>query len=120
MTISLVQILLITFLTFALSRVFLRFRGGSVSMTGFIFWSLLFILAIIAVIKPDLTTRLAKSAGIGRGVDAVVYSSIVLLFYLVFRIHIFLEDIKNDITSLVRKMALKELKKRNGQRTTKD
>lgn len=117
---SIVQIILLLFLGFALSRVILRFKDGAVSNIGFIFWCGLFILAGIAVIIPSLTSQIAKAAGIGRGVDAVVYSSIVLLFYLVFRIHIFLEDIKHDITTLVRKMALKEIKKKYAKKTTKN
>lgn len=118
--ISFIQLVLIIFLIFALSRVVLRFKGGVVSITGFIFWCSLFISAIAVVLIPDITSKIAHAAGIGRGVDAVVYTSIVLLFYLVFRIHIYLEDIKNDITSLVSKMALEEEKKRNEKNPTKD
>lgn len=118
MTISFIQILLLIFLLFALSRVVLRFKDGIVSITGFIFWSFLFLIAIIAVIVPDITSNVARASGIGRGVDAVVYSSIVLLFYLVFRIYIFLEDIKNDITKIVKELALKEHK--NDKKTSKD
>lgn len=117
---SLTQIFLILFLLFALSRVFLRFRGGSVSITGFIFWVTVFILAITAVVFPNLTSKIAKATGIGRGVDTVVYASIVLLFYLVFRIHIFLEDLKNDITAIVKKLALKEIKGKNAKKISKD
>lgn len=117
---TLTQIILVLFLLFALSRVLLRFKGGALHIAGFVFWSGLFGLAIIAVLFPKLTGELAKAAGIGRGVDAVIYSSLVLLFYLIFRLHIFLEDIKDEITTIVRKLAMQELEKNNAKKSSKD
>lgn len=110
---TLTQIILIAFLLFALSRVVLRFQGGSLSKIGFFFWSGIFLFAILTVILPDLSSRFANLLGIGRGVDAVVYSSIALLFYLVFRLHIFIEDLKHQLTTLIKKLALKEFEKDN-------
>lgn len=117
---TLTQIVLLLFLIFALSRVLLRFKGGAIQITGFIFWSGLFGFAIIAVLFPRLTSEFARAAGIGRGVDAVIYSSLVLLFYLIFRLHIFLEDIKEEITTIVRKLAMQELEKNNAKKSSKD
>lgn len=117
---TLTQIVLLIFLLFAISRVILRFRGGALSVRGFVFWSGLFGLAIVAVFFPGLTGELAKAAGIGRGVDAVIYASLVLLFYLIFRLHIFIEDIKNEITTLVRKLAMEEMDNKNAPKTSKN
>jgi len=64
--------------------------------------------AIVVVLFPSLSGAVAKFMGIGRGVDAIVYTSITLLFYLVFRLYVYLEDIRHEITDLVRKLALKE------------
>ena len=103
-----VQIVLTIFLFFALSRVVLRFRGGQIKFTEFGFWGFLFTTAIIVILFPSETTKLANNLGIGRGVDLVVYASIVTLFYLVFRIYVMMEDIRHEITELVRKIALKK------------
>ncbi len=118
--ITLTQIVLVSFLLFAISRVFLRFKGGALTIRGFIFWCGLFGFAIIAVLFPKLTGEFAKAVGIGRGVDAVIYSSLVLIFYLIFRLHIFIEDIKHEITTLVRKLAIQDEEKKNAQKTSKD
>lgn len=107
MQISLTQILLITFLLFALSRVILRFIGGSLSFFGLLFWSALFGSSIFTVIFPSITGNIANAFGVGRGVDAVIYASITLLFYLVFRLYIYLEDIRQEITQLIQKLALR-------------
>lgn len=119
MLLSLTQFILLIFLLFALSRVFLRFRDSSISLFGFIFWSALFCFAIVTVLIPDLSSYVAKVIGIGRGVDAVVYVSIVMLFYLIFRLHVFIEDLRHEISDLISKLALKEHNQRD-DKTTKN
>lgn len=109
---TLVQIGLLIFLFFALSRVILRFRSGQIKITEFGFWGALFSTAIVVILYPTETTQLANNLGIGRGVDLVVYLSVVTLFYLVFRIYVMLEDLRHEITELVRKLALEKTRKR--------
>ncbi len=77
-------------------------------MRSFIFWSGVFFTAVIGILNPSLTSKLAFFFGIGRGADIVVYLSIALLFYLVFRLSIALEDVRHEITELVRKLTLSE------------
>lgn len=117
---TITQIVLSLFLFFALTRVYLRFKGGDVSVIGFIFWTFLFASAIIIVIFPPFSAQVAKFMGIGRGVDAIVYTSIVLLFYLVFRLYIYLQDIRQEITELVQRLALKENIKNNEKKSSKN
>ena len=117
---TLIQILLILFLLFALSRVYLRYKSMEISSSSLIFWGGVFTFAIIIVSLPSLTTRLAQVLRIGRGVDVVVYASIVLLFYLIFRLYIYLQEIRNDITDLVREISLKNKKEKNGKSSTQD
>jgi hypothetical protein len=118
MTITITQIFLALFLIFALSRVILRFRGGDLSVFSFSFWFCLFGFATIVILFPGVTGGFARMFGVGRGADIVVYISVAVLFYLVFRIYIYLEDIKHDITEIVQKIAMKDLKEKNGKKTT--
>lgn len=101
-----IQLVAIVFLIFAFSRVWLRAREGSIGWGMFLFWILIWILVLVAVIKPELTTQLAKRLGIGRGVDVVLYISIVLLFYLNFRSNVMIENLRHEITRLTRIIAL--------------
>lgn len=103
-----VQIVFGAFLLFAVSRVLLRLKDGTLSLKNFIFWASLFVIALIGVIRPELTTLVAQKLGINRGSDVVVYASILLLFYLIFRTNILLENLRHDLTELVRKLALKK------------
>lgn len=107
---ALIQIILIIFSLFALSRVILRFRSGQIRGMEFVFWSALFSIAIIGTVLPGELSRLAALLGIGRGVDLITYASIAILFYLVFRLYVFLEDIRHEITQVIRLTALKEKK----------
>lgn len=103
-----IQIILIIFSLFALSRVFLRFKGGQIRAMEFVFWTTVFSVAIVGVSLPGEISKLAALLGVGRGVDLIIYASIAVLFYLVFRLYVFLEDVRHEITEVVRRIALKK------------
>lgn len=105
------QILLVLFLLFALSRVVLRYYDRQLKKKEFIFWAILFSAAVLGVIFPIATTEIAKFLGIGRGVDLITYAAIVVLSYLMFRAYVYIEDLRHEITKLVRKIALETEKK---------
>lgn len=104
----LIQVLLSIFLLFALSRVMLRFWDKQISPKEFFFWAIVFAAAILITFFPNKTSDLANFLGIGRGADLITYASIAILFYLVFRIYVYLEDLRHQITEVVRKIALKD------------
>ena len=106
-----IQLLLLLFLLFAFTRVILRYRDGSIPSGMFLFWVAVWLLATVSIIKPDFTTYLAKAAGIGRGADAVIYASLIIAFYLIFRLSVSIENLRHDITQVIREIALKDKKK---------
>ncbi len=108
----LIQILLIVFLLFATSRALLQLRQKNLTVGSFLFWGTIFIAAIIGVLNPKVTSYVANALGIGRGADVVVYFSIVILFYLIFRLTIALEEIRYEITDIIREIALKDVKRK--------
>lgn len=113
---TLLQIIAALFAIFALSRAYLRFKERKLSSFAFIFWFGVWIAGMILVFVPQLTTEVAKMLGIGRGADAVVYTSIAVLFYMMFRIYIKIEDTQKQITEVVRKVALEKYKKKTSQK----
>ena len=70
-------------------------------------WLLVWVALAYIAWNPDSTARFARILGVGRGADAVVYLSIVVLFFLVFRCLVALEKMKRDITLVVRHEALR-------------
>ncbi|MFH1072273.1 MAG: DUF2304 family protein [Nanoarchaeota archaeon] len=109
---NLIQVLVLIFAVFALSRVILRMKSGNLSVREFIFWSLLWLLAILFFVFPDWTTSIALFFGIERGINLIVSVSIILLFYLIFRIYIKIESVEQEISEVVRQIAIEKKKKK--------
>ena len=59
---------------------------------------------------PKASDVIAEAIGVGRGVDALVYVSVVALFYASFRLYVKLEHVEHEITVLIRNFALKSKK----------
>lgn len=74
---------------------------------GALFWVIFWIALISIVSLPTaFLDRFSQFIGIGRGVDLVMYASIALLFFVVFKLHIKIESMKRDITEVARKQTL--------------
>ncbi|MBI4135628.1 DUF2304 family protein [Candidatus Uhrbacteria bacterium] len=108
-----IQILVTALAVFALFGVVRRFKTGAVSKSGLIIWILLWAAAGALVWVPQATNRLAGFLGVGRGADAVFYIAIVLLFYLLFRVHGRIEQLEHQLNELVKKIALKDIDEDN-------
>lgn len=102
----LIQVILVATLAAALVLTWRRSRQGALSRLGAFLWSALWIAAAVVVLRPEVASFFANLVGVGRGVDAVLYVSIIALFYLVFRIFLRLDKLDRDITLLVRKVSL--------------
>lgn len=107
----LAQIIFVVFSVFAISRTIIRYRKKEIPVGWFLFWVIFWIIAITIVLLPWTTTLLADWVGIGRGVDLVIYFSIFILFYLIFRLFVKTEQIERSITKLVEHKAIDEFKR---------
>lgn len=101
-----IQIFLLVLVLFAVSRVYLRAKEKILSPKTALFWFAIWTAAAFGILLPTTTTNLAEIVGVGRGVDVIVYVSLALLFYLVFRVFVIVEDLRHEITSLIRQIAL--------------
>jgi hypothetical protein len=111
---EIIQIIIVLFALFALSRAFLRFKDNRLSKNEFLFWTAIWLAVIVISFIPNLTTQISNFLGIGRGIDLIVYISVIVMFYLIFRLYVKLESVEKEVTLLVRKFALdtKEKKKK--------
>ncbi len=108
--ISIFTIIGIIFCLFAFSRAVLRFKAGEINTKELMFWGTIWLGVVVLFLLPNFISFISKFFGINRGVDLVIYISIVLLFYLIFRIYVRLENIHHDTTRIVRELALKKKK----------
>jgi hypothetical protein len=88
-----------------------RAKQNVISRREALVWSLLWMAAAIVVLLPQTATTIANVFGVGRGADFVIYASVVLLFILVFRIFISMEQLERKLTDMVRRDALRDLPK---------
>ena len=102
-----IQIIMIVFGAFALSRVFLRAKEKKLTKNQFLFWSILWTSLIVFSFIPGILTSFANLTGIGRGIDILVYLGIMLLFYFLFKLYIKIRGIEEKVTKLVREIAIK-------------
>jgi small membrane protein len=78
----------------------------------FFLWSMLWLSLLVASLFPKLPTLLSQALGIGRGVDLVIYASIFVLFFLMFKLYVRMEEQERQVTSLVRETAIRRAKKK--------
>lgn len=73
-----------------------------------LFWTTLWAAIAVLSLLPGLTSSLSTILGVGRAVDLLIYTAILALFYLVFRLYAKIEALQQDITSIVREQAIRD------------
>jgi len=84
----------------------LRFRDGKMSMGMMFLWIIIWLVVIFVAIDPNSTNFLAIYTGIGRGLDFVLIIGLLLCFYLIFKMYNKIETVEEELTDLVRELAL--------------
>ncbi|MFH1946904.1 MAG: DUF2304 family protein [Candidatus Magasanikbacteria bacterium] len=100
------QSLFSLFALFAIWSVISKRKIGLLGPKGTIFWIIFWLLTCIFVWWPNSTVILANYLGIGRGTDLVLYVSLAIIFFVLFRLHVKIESIGRDITKVVRREVL--------------
>ncbi|GMU25379.1 DUF2304 family protein [Patescibacteria group bacterium] len=106
-----IQILLIASLAVAVMLTWKRARERVIRIHEAVLWSAVWLIAAIVILLPNTTTTIANLLGVGRGVDLVLYASVVALFFLVFKLFITVDGLEKKLTDLVRRDALRDLDK---------
>lgn len=115
-----IQIVLLIVIVSSLFLTWKRFIQGSLQLRESIVWTLVWIAAGVAVSRPEVTTVVAHLVGVGRGVDLALYASVIILFCLVFHLHVLNDKMQRTFTELVRHQALHDLENQVKQRTGED
>ena len=105
---SVAQVFLLFVVVLAMGMDILRYRQSKIRTLVFLSWFILWIGATVVIVFPDSTIVIARFVGIGRGVDLIIYLTMILILYLLFRIYVRLEQVDREITQIVRTIALRE------------
>jgi hypothetical protein len=85
----------------AMARGWATRREGTIS-------ALIWLLAALAIIWPDVTTRIARAVGLGRGLNLLVYCTVLVTIVGFFMVYIRLRKLRRQLTLLVRHLAILE------------
>ena len=101
---TLIQVILTAGLIIIGVYMYLRLRSSLLD----VFLILLFVaVGIVLVIFPDLTTRVAKWAGVGRGVDLVFYLGFLFMFFVILKLYSRIRRLEQHLTEKIREETLK-------------
>jgi hypothetical protein len=103
-----IQIILLTIIVLIVLKTLQKYRAQSITVREFFLWTAFWLIGAVLVIFPNAIQTIANFVGIGRGVDLLIYLSLIVLFFGMFYVLVRLERIERDITALVRKKTLKE------------
>lgn len=102
------QIIVSCFVAMNLWRIYSQLKSQKITSASFAWWLVLWLVVLVVFWVPDSTGYLALTLGITRGADLMVYVSVLVIFYLLFKIFMRLNKIEESITKLVRQRALSE------------
>jgi small membrane protein len=103
------QIIALIIIAFFIARLFWQKKKNYIGLNEFIFWLIFWLTAVLSVIFIKFIDKLVSGLGFsGSGIEVLLYLSVALLFYLIFRLRLKLEKIEKDITKIVKEIALKD------------
>ena len=81
---------------------------GSVARRDAILWTLVWLAAGVAIVRPGITRVVARALGIGRGADLVFYCAVVVMMIGFLMTYSRLRRIQRELTLVVRHIAKRE------------
>ena len=105
------QLILSVFILFILLKTWHSYRSKQISNSFFVLWVLLWMGGLFIIFYPGFLSKIAIFLNIGRGVDFALYISIILIFYLIYKLNLKLGRINRELTKIVRENAIKNEKK---------
>ncbi len=83
-------------------------RSKKIGRNEFIFWLSFWFLGAIAVIFIKQIDNLVIMLGFSSGINFLLYLTIMLLFYLVFKLRLSLAKLDANLTEIAREIAIKK------------
>ena len=102
------QIILLVLVAFLFLLTIAAGVRGWIGRGGAIAWTLLWIMAGVAIAYPGVTVVVATALGIGRGADLVLYLSVMAMMAGFLMVYVRLRRLRRELTLLVRRIAIKD------------
>ena len=108
MSLQPIQIAALVVAVIHIARILSLWKSKKVPGKTAVFWFLIWFAVLFIVFATPAIDALSKPIGVGRGIDLVVYISILILFYIIFQLNMKVDKLEREITRLVRESALKK------------
>jgi hypothetical protein len=67
---------------------------------------LLSLVALVIILDPGLTTKIAQLLGVGRGADLLLYLSVLIFWFLVIKLYARIRTLEKGMTEILRQQAI--------------
>lgn len=104
------QLSVVIFAVLVIVRTYSQYKKELVSRYWLLAFSSLWALIAAAAMLPRTTDDIARLVGVERGVDMLVYVAVLVLLYAVYRLFVRTQKMHEEITELVREIALADAK----------
>ena len=104
---SILKVITALVVAWLLAKVWRRQHRHELGGGEAVLWSVLWVAVLSAAWFPHVTDVVARSVGVGRGADLLIFASIVALFVLVSWLLARVERVEREITEIVRHEALR-------------
>lgn len=103
------QIIALIIISYFLARLFWQKQKKEINVNEFVFWFIFWLFAAGAIVLLKWIDKIVASMGFsGSGIEVLIYISIVILFYFIFKLRLKMEKIEKNITKIVREISLKK------------
>ena len=97
---TLIKLFILIFVSFALSRVVLRYKEAQIKTGTLFFWIIIWTGTLFFVFYPNVSDRIANKIGLSRGTDTLFFLGIMISFYLIFKIYVKISEVDKNLTDL--------------------
>jgi hypothetical protein len=113
-----ITILILLIVVPIIFRTFWNFKKGKITVIQFLGWLTFWLLvAANAIIRPVPVVYITEKLGASRATDLILYLTMIMIFYIFFRISIHLKKIDESITIIVRNIAITEAQQKKNADT---
>lgn len=105
---NLFQLVFLAFILISLYKIGNKIKTGQLNVRESFIWVFAWVFGAIIIFNPSLSAKISSVFGIGRGADLVVYSSIIFIYYISYRIYLKIDNLQKQIKELSTKIALKD------------
>lgn len=73
-------------------------------------WLSFWLIVLMSIFNLGKLSQIAQAFGIGRGVDFVIYLSLIALFYFLYSLMVKYKQVQENMTKIVRELAIRDVK----------